>query len=259
MLSALLIAITVLTWNTGRMGEFKKPEKNEVLQYLLQQDADVVCLQEVDVYKDVHFLTLPDVKKTLSPKYPYSYLDFSVFNKRHQYGTMVWSKYPLIHKQSIHYESFGNLSNRCDIVVGKDTFRLFNNHLESYKLESEDLQDVNKIEQKWKRAVPLRNKQAQVVRAEIDESPYPVIVVGDFNSPILSYTYWCLSSGLHDAWSEVGSGYAYTYNSHHLFYRIDHVLYRGAIKALKAQRYKGGSSDHYPLMVTFDLDVRNNK
>ena len=159
MLSALLIAITVLTWNTGRMGEFKKPEKNEVLQYLLQQDADVVCLQEVDVYKDDHFLTLPDVKKTLSPKYPYSYLDFSVFNKRHQYGTMVWSKYPLIHKQSIHYESFGNLSNRCDIVVGKDTFRLFNNHLESYKLESEDLQDVNKIEQKWKRAVPVRNKQ----------------------------------------------------------------------------------------------------
>ena len=145
MLSALLIAITVLTWNTGRMGEFKKPEKNEVLQYLLQQDADVVCLQEVDVYKDGHFLTLPDVKKTLSPKYPYSYLDFSVYNKRHQYGTMVWSKYPLIHKQSIHYESFGNLSNRCDIVVGKDTFRLFNNHLESYKLESEDLQDVKPI------------------------------------------------------------------------------------------------------------------
>ena len=57
----------------------------------------------------------------------------------------------------------------------------------------------------------------------------------------------------------MGSGYAYTYNSHNLLYRIDHVLYRGAIKALKAQRYKGGSSDHYPLMVTFDLDVRDKK
>ena len=29
-----------------------KPADNEVLQYLLSQDADVVCLQEVDVYKD---------------------------------------------------------------------------------------------------------------------------------------------------------------------------------------------------------------
>ena len=72
MLDLVLIAITVLTWNTGRMGEFKKPEKNEVLQYLLSQDADVVCLQEVDVYKNEEFLTLPDVKRTLSKKYPYS-------------------------------------------------------------------------------------------------------------------------------------------------------------------------------------------
>ena len=80
-----------------------KPADNEVLQYLLSQDADVVCLQEVDVYKDVKYLTLPDVRQTLGSKYPYSYLDFSVYNKRHQYGTMVWSKYPLIHKQSIHY------------------------------------------------------------------------------------------------------------------------------------------------------------
>ena len=131
MLKALIIAITVLTWNTGRMGDFKKPEQNEVLQYLLSQDADVICLQEVDVYKDPKYLTLPDVRQALSTKYPYSYLDFSVYNKRHQYGTMVWAKFPLIHKQSIHYETQGNLSNRCDIVVGYDTIRLINNHLES--------------------------------------------------------------------------------------------------------------------------------
>ena len=254
MLKALIIAITVMTWNTGRMGEFKKPEKNEVLQYLLQQDADVVCLQEVDVYKDDHFLTLPDVKKTLSHKYPYSYLDFSVFNKRHQYGTMVWSKYPLIHKQSIHYETYGNLSNRCDIVVGKDTFRLFNNHLESYKLESEDLQDVNKIEQKWKRAIPLRNKQAQVVRAEIDESPYPVIVVGDFNSPILSYAYWCLSSGLHDAWSETHSffddGDTYSYKGFGL--RIDYILCSDPLKPTRCTVPKTTGSDHKPVVATLE-------
>ena len=165
--SFIIIAITVLTWNTGRMGEFKKPEKNEVIQYLMSQDADVICLQEVDVYKDAQFLTLPEVRQTLSKKYPYSYIDFSVYNKRHQYGTMVWAKYPLINKQSIHYETQGNLSNRCDMVVGKDTLRIINNHLESYKLESEDLKDVDRIEAKWKRAIPLRNAQARVVRREI--------------------------------------------------------------------------------------------
>ena len=250
----ILIAITVLTWNTGRMGEFKKPEKIEVLQSLLQQDADVVCLQEVDVYKDDHFLTLPDVRQTLGKKYPYSYLDFSVYNKRHQYGTMVWSKYPLINKQSIRYETHGNLSNRCDIVVGKDTFRLFNNHLESYKLETEDLQDVNKIEQKWRRAIPLRNQQAQVVRAEVDASPYPVIVVGDFNSPVISYAYWCLSNGLHDAWSDTHSwlddGATYSYKGFGL--RIDYILCSDPLKPVRCTVPKTTGSDHKPVVATLE-------
>ena len=81
------------------MGDFKKPDQNEVLHYLLQQqDADIICLQEVDVYKNAKYLTLPEVKKELGKKYQYSYLDFSVYDKRHQFGTMVWSKYPLINK-----------------------------------------------------------------------------------------------------------------------------------------------------------------
>ena len=50
------------------MGQFAKPEKNEVLQYLLSQDADVICLQEVDVYKDAKYLTLLEVKRTLGSK-----------------------------------------------------------------------------------------------------------------------------------------------------------------------------------------------
>ena len=68
MLNCIIIAITVLTWNTARMGQFAKPEKNEVLQYLLSQDADVICLQEVDVYKDAKYLTLLEVKRTLGSK-----------------------------------------------------------------------------------------------------------------------------------------------------------------------------------------------
>lgn len=255
MLDYILIAITVLTWNTGRMGDFKKPEKNEVLQYLVSQNADIVCLQEVDVYKDDKYLTLPEVKQVMGRKYPYSYIDFSVYNKRHQYGTMVWSKYPLINKQSIHYETQGNLSNRCDVVVGKDTFRLFNNHLESYKLQSEDMKDVNRIEEKWKRAIPLRNKQAQVVRAEMDASPYPTIVAGDFNSVVLSYTYWCLSYGMHDAWTETHSfsesGATYRYAGFGL--RIDYILCSDPLKPIECRVEHVPGSDHWPVIATLTV------
>ena len=252
MKSVILIAITLLTWNTGRMGEFKKPEKNEVLQYLLAQDADVICLQEVDVYKDAKYLTLPEVRQALGKKYPYSYIDFSVYNQRHQYGTMVWAKYPLINKQSIHYETQGNLSNRCDMVVGKDTIRLINNHLESYKFKTEDLSDVERIEEKWKRAIPLRNAQARVVRREIEASPYPVVVVGDFNSVALSYAYWHISSGLHDAWNETHHfwemGATYEYKG--FGFRIDYILCSDPLRPTSCEVKETTGSDHKPVVAT---------
>ena len=263
----ILIAITILTWNTGRMGGFVKPEKNEVLQYLLLQDADVICLQEVDVYKDAQFLTLPDVRRTLGTKYPYSYLDFSVYNKRHQYGTMVWSKYPLINKQSIHYETRGNLSNRCDIVVGKDTLRLFNNHLESYSFTAEDipvdslthysglLSLIKHIKAKWERAFILRNEQAKVVRREIESSQYPVVVVGDFNATEISYTYWHISEGLNDAWRSTHSWQWGATCEHFGFgVRIDYILCAKSLHPTDCQVIQTTGSDHKPVVATLTFN-----
>lgn len=235
--------------------DFKhKPAENEVLQFLVSQDADVVCLQEADVYKNDAFLTLSDVKRALGAKYPYSYLDFVVYDQRHQFGTMVWSRYPLIHKQSIHYETVGNLSNRCDIVVGKDTLRLFNNHLESYNFLPEDFEDIDRIEAKWRRALPLRNEQARVVRAEIEASPYPVIVVGDFNSVALSYAYWHISRGLHDAWNETHYPWQWgsTFEYKGFGVRIDYILSSESLvpTACFVSPYNG--SDHKPVTATLE-------
>lgn len=260
-------SLSVLTWNTGRMGGFAKPEKNKVLQYLMQQDADVVCLQEVDVYKDAKFLTLPDVKRTLGKKYPYSYIDFSVYNQRHQYGTMVWSKYPLVNKQSIHYETSGNLSNRCDIAVGKDTFRLINNHLESYKFTHDDIQEIESIRDykgiratlkrlkaKWDRAVPLRNNQAKVVREEIDNSPYPVIVVGDFNSPAWSFAYQHIAENLQDAWNETHYFWEMgnTCEKRGLGVRIDYILSSSPLRPARCDVIETTGSDHRPVVATLE-------
>ena len=245
--------LSVLTWNTGRMGGFVKPEKNEVLQYLLRQDADVICLQEVDVYKDAKYLTLPDVKQTLSTKYPYSYIDFSVYNKRHQYGTMVWSKYPIIHKQSINYESQGNLSNQCDIIVNEDTIRVINNHLESYKFTSADKDDLGNMRQKMKRSVPLRIKQARAVKRMVNTSPYPTIVVGDFNAIPLSYTYLHIKHGMHDAfletsWFRLGP----TCKKKGIGIRIDYILSSSSLKPVNCTvDYEATGSDHWPVAATF--------
>ena len=246
--------LTVLTWNTYRLGNFKKPAQNKVLQYLLSQDADVICLQEVDIYKNNQYLTLAEVKQVLGKKYRYSYLDFAVYNQRHQFGTMVWSRYPLIHKKSIHYETRGNLSNRCDIVVDKDTIRLFNNHLESYSFTSKDLDDVDLLRAKWKRAVPLRNKQAQVVRKEIEDSPYPVIVLGDFNSIALSFAYLHISQGLHDAWRELHPwSWGATCEHRGIGLRIDYILCSDPLVPVKCTIPNASGSDHKPVVATLRI------
>jgi len=245
--------LSVMTWNTGRMGGYVKPEKNAVLQYLLQQDADVVCLQEVDVYKDAKHLTLPDVKQTLSKKYAYSYIDFSVYNKRHQYGTMVWSKYPILNKRSIRYESQGNLSNQCDIVVGNDTIRVINNHLESYRFTDDDLDGNGEMRKKMERSTPLRIKQSRAVRRMIDASPYPTIVAGDFNAIPLSYTYLHIRRGLHDAfletsWFKTGP----TCKKRGIGIRIDYLLSSRSLIPVSCEvDYKATGSDHWPVTAQF--------
>ncbi|MBR1877562.1 MAG: endonuclease/exonuclease/phosphatase family protein [Paludibacteraceae bacterium] len=257
--------LTVLTWNTNAMSRYKKPAENDVLKYLAAQDADVVCLQEVDVYKNPRWLTLAEVREIMSRQYKYSYLDFSQYDSRHQFGTMVWSKYPLIHKQSIHYATRGNLSNRCDIVVGTDTLRLFNNHLESYSFKAEDIAEAEqmrnyegvrssaqKLEKKWKRARPLRREQARIVRKEIDASPYPVIVVGDFNSTPMSYTYLKLSHGLRDAWAETSWGqWGTTCKKRGLGVHIDYILCSKSLVPADCRIIKEATgSDHRPVAAT---------
>ena len=253
--------LTIMTWNTHQLGQFRKPKDNEVLQYLLEQDADVICLQEVDVYKRSEFLTLPEVNQVLGSKYPYSYIDFSVYNKRRQFGNMVWSRYPLIHKKTVDYEIRANLSSRCDMIVGMDTFRLIVNHLESNRFSATDIvrmdsashyedlrHSAQQLSRKWTIASTRRHEQARAVRKEIEASPYPVIVVGDLNDIALSYTYYTIAKDLHDAWLETSWGkWGATFDLKGIGVRIDYIFCQDPLVPVGCTVHKATGSDHWPV------------
>ncbi len=254
--------LQILTYNTHRMGNFQKAPQNRVIQYLLRQDADVICLQEVEVYKDNRYLTLGELKGVMRGKYPYSYIDFSVYNSRRQFGNVVFSKYPLVNKQTIRYPSRANISSRCDIVVGTDTLRLITNHLESNRFDNHDFAENNdhstalketahRLSAKWETARRARHEQARCVRTEIDASPYPIIVVGDFNDIPLSYTYWKIRGTMRDAflcssWGNLG----FTYIYHHIGLRIDYTLCSRSLHPVRSEVGRVRHSDHYPLTTT---------
>lgn len=254
--------ISILSYNTRRLDMAAKTERNRILQYIREQKADIVCMQEFETYKNNKHLTLTEVKQYLS-SYPYSYIDFKIYKGQRQYGLAVFSKYPLLHKRTLHYDSNTNISNCCDIVIGTDTLRLFNNHLESNRLTEHDLslltniQDMSSddmrssagsIAHKLRHAYQFRSQQADYICREIQASPYPVIVCGDFNDVPVSYLYKHISKNLRDAFLESNRwGTGHTFNGKGLGWRIDYILYSNKCRAYDFRIDKLPYSDHYPI------------
>ena len=266
-----VMTYNVLAFNYGDplLGD----QPSETMKLILDADPDVLLMQE-GTASGADWDEMPSLAGFLNEiqmRYPYRYNSSE--------GLSIMSKFPFDtqplgepqHARSplgYNRNNTSHLARAYDLHMpnGKQ-LRLVDFRFQSYHLSFGKSMNVRvspdvkpSALERMRRSFALRGDNAAAIRKAIDESPGNVIVCGDMNDVSGSHVYRVIcGDDLHDAWSEVGSGYAYTYNSHKLLYRIDHVLYRGAIKALKAQRYKGGSSDHYPLMVTFDLDVRDKK
>jgi endonuclease/exonuclease/phosphatase family metal-dependent hydrolase len=252
--------LKVLTYNTQGMAVDKYLDtKLEMLEYINKLDADVVCLQEVLVYKKGDRLTLPMMRKAMK-NYPYTYFDFKLYNSRRQFGNVVFSRYPLVNKETIQFESKANISSQCDIVVNEDTIRLMVNHLESFYLNDEDLDlsdlDVSNIQdnslvRKLVRANRLRHDQVSVLRKAIRQSPHPVIAVGDFNSLPISWVYWRMNLSMRDCFAESSVGqYGSTYQRKGMSARIDYIFTSRKLKPISCEVGDAEYSDHYPVMAT---------
>ena len=117
--------LKVLTYNTHALCMGNKQQAQQMLAYLNEQEADIVCLQEVSVYKNEKRMTLTQLRQAMS-QYPYTYYDFKRYNSRRQFGNVVFSRYPLINKQTISYdagkrtigENSANCIKRSDSYVG---------------------------------------------------------------------------------------------------------------------------------------------
>ena len=251
--------LKVLTYNTHALCMGNKQQAKQMLAYLNEQDADIICLQEVRVYKDAQRMTLHQLRQAMS-QYPYTYYDFKRYNSRRQFGNVVFSRYPLINKQTISYESQNNISSQCDVVVKEDTIRLIVNHLESFRLMKEDLQldsltvshfKQSSLNQKLHSASELRQEQAKAVKAAINQSPHPVLAVGDFNSIPLSYVYGKIRWGMRDCFLEGCFGkLGNTYKKGPLGIRIDYILCSRSLTPIKCEVDRVSYSDHFPVCAT---------
>ena len=116
----------------------------------------------------------------------------------------------------------------------------------------EDLRhSAQRLSSKWNTASARRHEQARAVRQEIDNSPHPVVVVGDLNDVALSYTYYTISKGLHDAWLETSWGkWGSTFDLKGSFgVRIDYIFCQDPIIPIQCAVKKTTGSDHSPVVA----------
>lgn len=153
----------------------------------------------------------------------------------------------------------------ADIDINGKVYRFVDIYLNPFRFEKEMIKpgkdaDTNekKILNVVKKLIPTFKKhqdQVALIREEIESSPYPVILAGDFNSVPNSYEYYHLSEGLEDAFMTAGKGSATSFHDYKFPIRIDYVFSSKSLKAISYEIDRSVSiSDHYPVTVKFSTE-----
>ena len=118
------------------------------------------------------------------------------------------------------------------IKFGKEDY-VFADDSPKNKAKSNNLNKASqKIISKLKQAYLLRAGQALQLEKHISESPYPVILCGDFNDTPTSFTYHTLSKKLTDSFIESGKGIGRSYAGKMPSYRIDYIFHDNHFKGV---------------------------
>ena len=91
----------------------------------------------------------------------------------------------------------------------------------------------------------------QVMVEHMKDSPYPVLVCGDFNDVPWSYTYQQISNLATDAFVKSGKGFGNTFLvNHKIPFRIDYIFYdEKAFDTFDFTVRKVNYSDHFPILA----------
>jgi endonuclease/exonuclease/phosphatase family metal-dependent hydrolase len=193
---------------------------------------------------------------------------------QHKFGIATYSSLPIVNKEVVVFNDSYNCAIYSDIKVGTDTIRVFNVHLQSFRLKPSDYQFIDSIstlneEQRVKGALGVyermrianskRATQAEIIAQKVAESPYPVILSGDFNDAPSSYSYAILSEKLLDSHLQNRTGIGGTFPRFIPSFRIDYLLYQPPVQCHSYMVFKNNFSDHYPIMGLYSVADKTKK
>lgn len=252
--------LKVATYNVHNFGkEITGYSCKEIARLMREEGMDVLCLQEMGGNRN---FPTDSIVRTFRQVWEYAY--FPACDTARNLPIAVFSRYPIFGQRFIPHPGSYNSSMVCDLLVGTDTIRLLNNHLQTTSVS----QNRNRWQQELsthdrKREVEAmenaagtllgnfdkRTEQTQVIGDIVRQSPHPVILCGDLNSLPSSYTYHVLSRLLKDGFKEGGTGYMYTYRLAKRLLRIDYIFHSPELRCVS---YRSPDwdlcSDHNPVL-----------
>ncbi len=263
--------LRILDWNIRSLeglsnkADKKRTDRIAIPETILEQNADIVCLQEFN-----NSASQNNVEPFLR-KYPYYYFsrDYSLRKKEYQSGTIIFSKYPIADSGKIKYPgSSGESLIYADIQTPKRMIRVFTTHLQSFKFKPKDYEGIEQIKntdensipaskslmQKMRIAYKIRGAQADIVRTALDRSPYPSLICGDFNDVPNSYTYFHIRKDWNDVYLATSLGIGRTYLAIAPTLRIDYMLVDNNFYIQQFDLVDEVLSDH--LMLVADIGIR---
>ncbi len=240
--------------------EERESYRNEIFNYIVGENPDIICFQEFyHQDKPTKYSTRDTLIQLLKVK-DYHERFAHKLRGRQNFGVSILSKYPMIAKGDIMFEvADDNDFNYCiyvDIVKNMDTFRVYNVHLQSIKLQQEDnalfngdtpqekKSTLRLLIDKLRIAYPKRAEQARTVMEHVKTSPYPTIVCGDFNDTPMSYSYNQFNKVLTDAYRYCSRGIGATYVGKVPAGRIDYIFHSSDLKSTQFKIQDKALSDH---------------
>lgn len=224
------------------------------------ENVDIICIQEfssLDKFSEPHVQFLKNKKG----------LKYTV--RKEDRELAIFSAYPILNSETVKFNG-SNGYQYADLNISGQTVRIFNIHLQSNAVSSlaerlategdiddrETWLEVRGMAGRFKRAAQKRATQAEEIAAQIAQSPYPVIVCGDFNDVPQSYTYQTISNNLQDAFRYRGTGPGFSYLGRIPALRIDYILTAPAFDIKAFDLHRTDFSDHRA--ISAQLLLREN-
>ncbi len=269
---------TLLSYNVASLFEMNPPSPdadgnrppNEIMEFIIHSGADIVALQEAIAIAPLeNFRVSEQMIDTLNTLYPYILSSDSLSYVEQR--CRVFSKFPMRRVAVPADRGTAEWSASMIDVRGLPVL-LIDVHLQSLGLTQQDKQLYLELTEgegrgrmdevrhslvdKISNAMRLRAEQAREIRHIIDSVGAPnVIVTGDFNDIPGCYAIRTIAGeDFRNAFNDAANGPMITFHSDRFYFHIDHILYRGDMKAIDFARGKCAASDHYPIEATFLIE-----